>query len=272
MGDTSATLLAALAQRHSDAVFVPECKNGPTQTGSHRRLDAWVLLKTWSPVTAIGYEIKVSRADWRRDEKLDEYAGLCHLLYIVAPKGVVPLEEVPAGIGLLEPAGDKGRLVTRRKPTRREIEMPVALLVYVLMCRAKITTERAEFGDREWKLRSLRIWAEGKNERRELHHLISGRIREQFDAQEDELHRLTSKLERLERVERTIRDLGFDPDEPCTEWKAEKRIREMSRVIDPWLPRELTKTSKSLESIAAALEALRAPAAPGGDRAVELEA
>jgi hypothetical protein len=67
MADVSANvLLKALAQRHKDDVFVPECKNGPTQTGSHRRLDAWVMLKTWSPVTMIGYEIKVSRSDCRR--------------------------------------------------------------------------------------------------------------------------------------------------------------------------------------------------------------
>jgi hypothetical protein len=94
---TAAGLLAMLETRHSNDVFVPECKDGPTQTRSHLRLDAWVLLKTWSPITTIGYEIKVDRGDWRRDDKLHQYMPLCHLLYVVALKGVVPADELPAG-------------------------------------------------------------------------------------------------------------------------------------------------------------------------------
>src|SRR5688500_2367282 len=118
-----------LASRHLDAVFVAECKDGPTQTRSHLRLDAWVLAKTWSPITTIGYEIKVDRADWRRDDKLHNYMPLCHLLYVVAPKGVVPIEELPQGVGLLEPVGQAGRLQARRRAARREIVLPAELMV-----------------------------------------------------------------------------------------------------------------------------------------------
>ena len=256
-------LLDALGERHAKDVFVAECKNGPTQTGSHRRLDAWVMLKTWSPVTTIGYEIKVSRADWRRDEKVGEYAGLVHLLYVVAPKDVVPRDEVPPGVGLLEPVGTQKRLVTRVKAQRREIEMPVSLLVYVLMCRAEIVRRGYDPTDdgerRSYRYRMLAEWAAEKSERRALNRLLGKKIRDQFDAQEQELRRLTQKLSMLEQVAARIRELGFDPEVPTGSWRVEQRIKELSREIPASLPRQLEQLSRTLGDVGAALRALREP-------------
>jgi len=260
-------LLKALAAKHSSDVFVPECKNGPTQQGSHRRLDAWVLLKTWSPVTTIGYEVKVSRSDWRRDEKLGEYAGLCHLLYIVAPKGIVPIEEVPIGVGLMELVGDGNRLVTRHKAVRREIELPSMLMVYVLMCRVRIERERSdgETSDREWRLRGFREWIARKDERRELHYAISEKIRDRFDQQEREINRLTDKLQALERVERRLAEMGFDSNSPFRFWEVDGRIAKLGRVISPHLLTEIDRVVERLQQTRVALTDLRSEKAPTED-------
>jgi len=55
-------IIKALQIKHSDCVFVPECKDGPTQSVSNfLRMDAWVMVKSWSHPRMIGYEVKVSR-------------------------------------------------------------------------------------------------------------------------------------------------------------------------------------------------------------------
>jgi hypothetical protein len=49
-----------LRVKHSEDLYIPECKNGPTQSVGRRALgimDAWVLVRTWSPMTAIGNNI-----------------------------------------------------------------------------------------------------------------------------------------------------------------------------------------------------------------------
>lgn len=262
---SASLLLGALAEKHKGDVFVPECKNGPTQTGSHRRLDAWVLLKTWSPVTTIGYEIKVDRADWRRDEKIAEYQGLCHALYVVAPKGVVPLDELPAGVGLLEPAGPHDRLLTKRRASRNEIEMPVSLLVYVLMCRSTIQREaivQMRERDATWRADNLRKWVEDKDERRRLSYAVSEKIRRQFELQESEISRVTDRIARLEQIEQRIIELGFDPNRNVNAWEVGRRVEELDKFIPSHVPAQLDSVITALQRVRERFDAC-GRAAPG---------
>lgn len=256
---TAPGLIAALASRHSGDVFVPECKDGPTKTRSHRRLDAWVLLKTWSPITTIGYEVKVSKSDWRRDEKLHDYMPLCHLLYIVAPKGVVPIEELPSGVGLLEPVGDAGRLLTKRKAARREIALPAELMVYVLMCRTKITREQNEMpANRNWRIEELRKWVSEKDERRELSYAVSQKIQSKFLEQASQLRRERERNDELEAVRARIVELGFDPNEPVRSWQAKERLNRFGVIVDRWKLSQMRTTADMLTKVADSLEELQA--------------
>lgn len=252
-------IMNALASKHADAVFVPECKNGPTQQGSHRRLDAWVLLKTWSPVTTIGYEVKVSRSDWRRDEKLQEYAGLCHLLYVVAPKGIVPLDEVPATWGLIEVCGPTDRLVTRRRAERREISLPESLMVYVLMCRAVIKSETPyePFDRRKMIEQELREWAQQKDERRAMSYAISTKIREQFDAQERAIEENKRKTAALEDIRQRIVELGFDPTQPVNSWLVNERLNQIAGSIPDFTISDLGHTATRLLAVQERLKQLK---------------
>lgn len=130
-------ILELLAERHIDDLFIPECKDGSTVFSSHLRLDAWVMKRTWSPKTCIGYEIKISRSDWLRDQKWLKYISLTNLFYLVCPQGIIEKQEVPSGVGLLWTTKNGNGLRTALKAQRREIEWPVDLLVYILMCRVK---------------------------------------------------------------------------------------------------------------------------------------
>lgn len=246
-----------LETRHADDVFVAECKDGPTQTRSHLRLDAWVLAKTWSPITTIGYEIKVDRGDWRRDEKLHQYMPLCHLLYVVAPKGIVPVDELPAGVGLIEPVGTAGRLQVKRKAARREIQLPAELMVYVLMCRTRITRENGDPSDRNWRLDQLREWATSKDERLELSYALSQKIRTVFDRLHDEMRAERRRNEELENIRNRIQEMGFDPARSVNQWDVRRRLEDFNRTVDVHTLWDMRDASKKLAALADALERLK---------------
>lgn len=241
---SAGSLVAALARKHADDIFVVECKDGPTQTGTHRRLDAWVLKKTWSPITMIGYEVKVSRSDWLSDKKLIAYLPLCHYLYMVAPKDLIALDELPSGVGLLEPVGDGARLATRRKATWRDIELPTNLLVYVLMCRVTITREQQQ--NAAWRLDQLKHWVDGKVERRELSYAVNKKIREKFIEQEHRFQLLEQRTAAVEQVKQRIIELGFDPDKPFSLWQVSERIKELAGAVDQSLITALETTERAL--------------------------
>lgn len=86
------------------------------RNGQHgRRVDAlYIGFTSASGRQLIGHEVKVSRADWRNElakvGKADTWADDCHAWYVVAPEGVVPVDELPEGWGLLD---DGGRTKTR---------------------------------------------------------------------------------------------------------------------------------------------------------------
>jgi hypothetical protein len=257
---TADDLQRMLSTRHAADVYVAECKDGPSQTRAHRRLDAWVLLKTWSPITTIGYEIKVTRQDWRRDEKMHDYMPLCHLLYIAAPKGIVPADELPTGVGLIEPIGTNGRLQVRRKAARREIALPAELMVYVLMCRTRITRDRNDYHGtdaREWRVRELREWVEGRHDREALSMAVSQKIRAAFDEQARQLRAERTRHDTLEHIEQRIAELGLDPKRPVTEWDVRKRLEAFNAVVSWNVLHDMRRTGEAMLRSADALEAIK---------------
>lgn len=143
---TSKELLERL-QRHyikpgeqwAGGVFVPECgMNGAT--GS--RADAlYVGFTSTSGRLLVGHELKVSRADWRREldqsGKADFWADNCHQWIIVAPgPQVVPAEEVPHGWGLMYPSTrTKTRMQIVIKPVTHQDRTPSWTAVRSIMSR-----------------------------------------------------------------------------------------------------------------------------------------
>lgn len=75
---------------------------------SQRRWADAVAMNMWGSrgLAIHGFEIKVSRSDWKRElanaAKAESFAGFCDFWTIVAPKGMIPLDELPPGWGLLE--------------------------------------------------------------------------------------------------------------------------------------------------------------------------
>lgn len=112
-------ILKLLQLKHKADVIIPECKTGATIKWSidtkPLRLDAWVMKCKWVNPDYIGYEIKVSRADFLSDKKWKGYLRYCTKFYFVCPKGLIEADELPEQIGLIY-ANEKN-LYTKRKCT-----------------------------------------------------------------------------------------------------------------------------------------------------------
>lgn len=199
-----------LAQRHSEDIFVPQCKNGSTHYNSRLRiLDAWVMAKSWVHPKYTAYEIKVSRQDFLRDDKWREALPLCNEFYWVAPKGIIDPAEVAPECGLMIAPKNGNRLLTKKKAVYREIEAPLKLLHYVLMCRTNIKNEvRTESKAAYW-----RAWLTEKNENRALGKKVSNTLRrivqEQITDVKHENDNLRSTMQRFEEAESILRELGL---------------------------------------------------------------
>lgn len=97
--------------------------------GKDRTCDA-IALSTWKSdgnKKLHGFEVKTTRSDWVREmqdlDKSETFAKHCDYWWIVAPAGVVKLEELPATWGLMEPVGNGLKV---RRPATKLIPEPVS--------------------------------------------------------------------------------------------------------------------------------------------------
>lgn len=137
-------LCALIAKRHPSpeyAVFY-EVSNATGRHGT-RRADA-VALGIWPSrgLALHGFEIKVSRRDWTKEkrtpQKAEAVAQHCDYWWIVALEGVVPVEEVPEGWGLLVPRKteqDTTALYAVREAPKREAPFNVSRSFVAAMLR-----------------------------------------------------------------------------------------------------------------------------------------
>jgi hypothetical protein len=72
----------------------------------------------------LGFEVKVSRSDWRRElvrpSKAEPIARRCDRWFVVAPADIVPLIEVPSNWGLIEVR--KGKLIQTKEAAKLDPE------------------------------------------------------------------------------------------------------------------------------------------------------
>lgn len=132
MGDVSAAPPPVTAQSVRELLAMryqpPEWRLEYELTLNTRRLDA-VALCMWGgsgrAYQVLGFEIKVSRADWLRElasiDKATEWAQVVDRFFVVAPRGVVRDGELPRDWGLLELTGTGNALRIKAHPAPRPI-------------------------------------------------------------------------------------------------------------------------------------------------------
>lgn len=228
---TAKHILALLEGKHGSEVFIPECKDGPSAESSHRRLDAWVFKKTWSPVTTIGYEIKVARNDFLRDDKWPDYLDLCHQFYFVCPKGLIAPEEIPPEAGLLYATGK--RLYTKKKAPHRVLidnDRLMVLLFYVLMCRTQVTPS-----DRQPMARGLaywEAWLADKEHRRKVGYTVRGEIATAYNEARRAEQEAKNRLGRYTHLEKRLEELEVANDQYLSDWAIDRALKSKLGPID----------------------------------------
>lgn len=231
-------VIQLLAEKHSNDIFVSECKNGPTTSaarGQMRRMDAWVMARSWRHLALTAYEVKVSRSDFLNDKKWPAYLTCCNHFYFVCPTGLIQPDEVHKDCGLMWVSKTGRKLYTKKKAPSRDIEPPLDVLNYVLICRAKIGAEQYERNNLEywktWLEAEEDKWTVGSNVGRKLHDMYKRDVR---DVQVNN-DNLTARIKQLEKVQKFCDDLGVDVNRWMTEGTIAKRLQEVTTGV----PREV---------------------------------
>lgn len=255
-GITTQQMLKMLENKHSKDVIIPECKNGETWGARDLlKIDAWVLRRTYSPLTIIGYEIKAKRQDFESDNKWMKYLDLCHQFYFVCPSGLIREVDLPKRIGIIW--ATKNRLHTKRKAERidPDIQKLFNLLIYVVMSRAKIVANMNETNNEEEldRLTNYRNILERAEERKELATFVRGHIQRWYQELRKTQASLHWRENNVKSFEGQLARLGIVWNSDNSNWEdrmyVEKQIAQLKEVIDLNTLNQLNMTAKNIISL-----------------------
>ena len=227
-------IVALLRNKHSEDVFVTQCKDGETCAGL-RVLDVWTMIKSWRHPKMIGYEIKVSRQDFLHDQKWPDYLRLCNELIFVCPSDIIHINEVPADCGLMWTSKSCNILYTKKKAPYRKIEEPVDLLKYSLMARTKIDPEYKKLSHGNgyskeywegWLADKEKSFHFGNNLGKTLREEIKKKIIE-VDAENKHLE---ARIKDYNEIVIILKELGFDPTN-FNAWQVKTRLRDLKKIV-----------------------------------------
>lgn len=158
--ETTVDLLARLRARERDGeIFLLEVGDG---AGFRNR--GWsdaISMQTWPSKKLVirGYEIKASRSDWLREldqpEKNLTWQLQCHEWYVVAPKDVVLLEELPPSWGLLVPRGEDQLRIASRAELNPNADGMVPISLMAAVFRAAANERRGLENQREREIQAI---------------------------------------------------------------------------------------------------------------------
>lgn len=216
----------ALSKKHSRDFFLTEVKNGPTHIaapGELLILDALAIKRSWTQPRITGYEIKVSRQDFNKDEKWPGYLKYCHYFNFVCPRGLIQPEELPDEVGLIWYNQEKDSLYTRRKAVFRDIEISADLLWYIIICRLESGRHPFFSSVREY----FQAWVEDRAETRELGYRVGTKLVRELkkaikekEVAERKLKRYESDVRELEQIREIAQTAGI------SRWRLVEGIRE----------------------------------------------
>jgi hypothetical protein len=117
-GVHSYEIVTALNKRYErdSCGFFSEVPTGHDVNGD-LRLDGVNLQRSGQDLHVQGFEVKISRSDFLRDNKYHLYGQYVNALTLVCPSGMIQREEVPEHTGLMWYTPSSRSLRYRRKPT-----------------------------------------------------------------------------------------------------------------------------------------------------------
>lgn len=193
----------ALAEYHPKDFFITECKTDSTYFAGPQGLlifDGLAITKSYRNPCVTGYEIKVSRSDFQRDNKYHLYLQYCNEFYFVVPTGMLKKDEIPDNMGLIYYNPETGKLLKKKRALYRQIEEPVGVYKYIIFSR--MDQERIPFY--ESRAEYAKAYIEDKQEKREIGYVLGSKMAQDLEDAHNRLRRVAGSEEKLELAEKLV--------------------------------------------------------------------
>ena len=255
---TSIDIKLALRDMHlsRSSYFITECKTCSTYFPDPQGLlkfDGLAITKSYTKPCIIGYEIKVSRNDFKQDNKWHLYLQYCNEFFFVVPTGLVKKEELPDNVGLIYYNPDTKALRTVKKALYRQIEEPVGVYKYIIF--SKLEEDRIPFY--ESKAEYARDYLEDRNDKRYIGSTLGSKMAKDLEEAYKRLDAVRHKeadIERWEKVEKILRKhdiLGW-------RWyRDDSWLDDLEKALSSSYPKELEFTLDALKREVNRLEKLK---------------
>lgn len=126
---TAADIINALAAKYRapEYAFLTEVRNSVGFSAKVRTADA-MAMSLWPSrgLYMTGFEVKVSRADWKKEleqpDKAEELARFCKMWFVACPDKMIDKDEAPPGWGLIHVKEDGGLKYAKPAPEHQAVE------------------------------------------------------------------------------------------------------------------------------------------------------
>ncbi len=249
-------ILRILQQRHRRDLWLTEVKDGPSTLAQTSRLDALAIKKSWTQPRFVGYEVKISRSDFLRDDKWVTYLPVTHQFSFACPWELIQPNELPSEVGLYWIDAD-GRLKQVRRPAVRVLtELPTNLLYYVILSRFPTDHHPFFTNQREQAV----AYASDRPERRELGRIVGSRMSEELSALEHRKRMLENRIDATryayDQICHTLEEAGL----PTNEWELKVALASLqvgaTTGIDPGTVQRLRTAAQQIFDETARLQSL----------------
>lgn len=241
-------------RRNQEEVFFTQVKNGSSWfTDNLLIMDAVAFKKSWKNPCITGYEVKVDRQDFLRDDKWPGYLKYCHRFSFACPAGLIAPEELPDEVGLIYYNPQKDCISTKRKAPFRVIEIPWEMLYYLVISRLDSHKHPFFSSTRDF----LMAWVQDKTERQELARKVGSKmvkrimeLEEQVIYLKRDLYSYENELKKFQRVKEIMKKHGISI------WHMEEDLeKSLSRGMPPRLVDNLKRISREVNDLVSIVQA-----------------
>lgn len=247
-------ILRQLQKRHLDKarlddVFLTEVKNGQSYVapGQLLILDALAIKKSWANPCFTGYEVKVDRGDFMRDQKWPGYMQHCHEFYFACPQGLIQPDELPKEVGLIYYNPEKDCISTKRKALYRPVEISIEMLMYIVM--SKFDSDRHPFFST--KREYFEALLKDKVDRNELGQYVARKTSELIDELKTNKRQFETMKDDSEKLREIVKVLHAHSIN--TYWDISEAL---DKALSSSMPPEITKKIERMGELAAEINKL----------------
>jgi len=241
---TANDILTALQKRTPQReMFFAGVNLGPAGHGL-RTMDAIWFRKSWTRPRITGFEVKISRSDFLRDDKWPEYAAVC----------VLSRNEIPGTAGLMVYNPESGALSVQKGAPHTDRELDQWLLMYLVMSKTEPKWHPFYSSEREY----LEAWVDDKADRKALGRMVGTRLALRLEDLEIENDRLKRDVERLRETSRAYNEIvGVLRKERG--WRyGTSAVDQFKRLLAEPIPlAELDEIERGLQQVQRAVKRLR---------------